>query len=123
MGACANYDITEKGQIRSVSAKGQSASFDMASSQYEGSFIRGEFASHDFFIEVLLESSRRNTALANLFQVTKTRKYICPLHPRDEIDRASTSTGEHNSGCTKECLCHEQHTGWRRFGFDQIVDK
>jgi hypothetical protein len=72
MGGGATYDLTEKGQIQSTLTKGKSALFDLASLQYEGRFLRGEYASCNFFIEVLLESLRRNLALAGLFQVTKT---------------------------------------------------
>jgi hypothetical protein len=94
MGARATYDLTEKGQIRSTLTKGQSALFDLASSQYEGRFIRGEYASCNFFIEVLLESSRRNLALSGLFQVTKTRTYRCPKHPNEHVEQEQTSSGQ-----------------------------
>ncbi|KAH9455700.1 hypothetical protein Pst134EA_033087 [Puccinia striiformis f. sp. tritici] len=76
------YELTELGQIRSVLSKGQSKIFNLARDRYEGSFVAGNFASCDFFIETLLDTEKNSSkSLKGLFTINDNRNYTCLKHP------------------------------------------
>ncbi|KAA1085799.1 hypothetical protein PGT21_050058 [Puccinia graminis f. sp. tritici] len=76
------YELTEKGSIRGILTKAQSSLFTQAQNQAPHSFIEGQFASADLFIELLLDQKRNpNRALKGLFDVEEQRVLSCGIHP------------------------------------------
>ncbi|KAI7947987.1 hypothetical protein MJO28_009895 [Puccinia striiformis f. sp. tritici] len=96
------WELSQKGHIKSSLARGQSQLFDVASEISPGSFIPGEFASCDLFLEIVLDpATRKNPSKAakiafppqELFSVHESQSATCeqlPLyvqdHPRPERD-------------------------------------
>ncbi|KNE95106.1 hypothetical protein PSTG_11583 [Puccinia striiformis f. sp. tritici PST-78] len=96
------WELTLKGHIKSSLARGQSRLFDVASEVSPGSFIPGEFASCDLFLDIVLDpATRKNSSKKcqtlfpspELFSIHESRTATCERlpffvqdHPRPEQD-------------------------------------
>ncbi|EFP90826.2 uncharacterized protein PGTG_16852 [Puccinia graminis f. sp. tritici CRL 75-36-700-3] len=76
------YELTQLGSIRGVLSKAQSSLFIQAQNRSPKSFVEGEFASADLFIELALDpKANPNRALKGLFEVEEKRILVCNVHP------------------------------------------
>ncbi|EFP89599.2 uncharacterized protein PGTG_15748 [Puccinia graminis f. sp. tritici CRL 75-36-700-3] len=76
------YELTQAGSIRGALTKAQTLLFTQAQNRSPRSFVEGEFASADLFIEMLLDpKANPNRALKGLFDLEEKRTLTCPSHP------------------------------------------
>ncbi|EFP79471.2 uncharacterized protein PGTG_05792 [Puccinia graminis f. sp. tritici CRL 75-36-700-3] len=80
--ARSTYELTKIGSIRGVLSKAQSSILTQAQNRSPKSFVEGEFASADLFIELALDpKANPNRGLKGLFEVEEKRILTCNVHP------------------------------------------
>ncbi|KAI7945470.1 hypothetical protein MJO29_011858, partial [Puccinia striiformis f. sp. tritici] len=76
------FELTEKGSIRAILTNGSGSLFTQASKLFPAHFIEGQYASCDFFMEILLDPKTNSSkTLPTLFSVVESRQFACDLHP------------------------------------------
>ncbi|EHS64725.1 uncharacterized protein PGTG_22421 [Puccinia graminis f. sp. tritici CRL 75-36-700-3] len=76
------YEMTRSTQVRSILTRGSNKLFNEVHKLFPESFVHGEFASLDFFVELMLDPTRnKSKMLPKLFQVEENRKFTCTFHP------------------------------------------
>jgi len=78
-------ELNSSNSIRSTLTRGENKIFEVASTQYPGSFIPGAFSSCDFFIEASVDPTlHKRKEYKQLFSVDETRIFTCEAN-RDRI--------------------------------------
>ncbi|EHS63540.1 uncharacterized protein PGTG_21646 [Puccinia graminis f. sp. tritici CRL 75-36-700-3] len=76
------YQLSQEGSVRGMLSKAQARLFQHAHNLYPQSFVAGDFASADFFIEILLDpKANPNRSRQGLFDVEERRILNCSTHP------------------------------------------
>ncbi|EGG09613.1 uncharacterized protein MELLADRAFT_104073 [Melampsora larici-populina 98AG31] len=78
----ATYELNQSGGIKSILTKAQNKIARALDKKYQGSFRPGCYASADYFIEVILDTSKNKAViLKTLFNFTNTLQYHCAHFP------------------------------------------
>ncbi|OAV87484.1 hypothetical protein PTTG_29414, partial [Puccinia triticina 1-1 BBBD Race 1] len=91
------YELNLTGSIRSTLTRGQNKLWEMANSKHPASFIRGEFSSCDFFIEILLDplNHKKNDKFRKLFGFIEDRQFSCQALPGTRQPAEQTRRNSH----------------------------
>ncbi|OAV87308.1 hypothetical protein PTTG_29485 [Puccinia triticina 1-1 BBBD Race 1] len=78
-------ELIEHSRLKTVLTRGSNQLFEAARNLHPNSFVPGDFASCDFFMEILLDPKTNSSKfLQGLFAVQETRSFSCPRNTHNK---------------------------------------